>query len=153
LKRICFSRKMEQMGCRLERQSSCYERIRSSITSVDLSLFHQNRPVHISMPLHFVRMGAENKAGPPEVVVWFPIPAYMDTAESISLTPANQFVERIGQDLAHGCPFFQVEPGTIPGNRLRKKVDHALDSQDIRVNKVIPRNGARASRPPQDTPS
>jgi hypothetical protein len=28
-----------------------------------------------------------------------------------------------------------------------------LGSQDIRVNKGIPRNGARASRPPQDTPS
>ena len=71
----------------------------------------------------------------------FPIPAHMDTPESVSLPPANQFLKRIRQDLAHGRALFEVEPGVISWNRLRKKVNHASDSHGIRVNEVVLRNG------------
>ena len=102
-----------------------------------LSLLHEIDPVDVSMTPHFIEMGTENKARPPEVVVWSPIPADMDTPESVSPAPANQFVQRIRKDLAHGGTLFQFESGIVPWNGLRKEVDHGTGSHTICVDRVV----------------
>jgi len=102
-----------------------------------LSLLDEIDPVDVSMTFHFIEMGTENKARPPEVVVWFPISADMDTPESVSPAPANQFVQRIRKDLAHGGTLFQSQSRIVSWNGLRKKVDHRTDSHTICVDRVV----------------
>lgn len=88
------------------------------------------------MTLRFVEMGTENKEMTPKVVVRSSIPANVDMAESVSSPPADQLVERIGKDLAHRGPSFQLEPGVVPRGRLEKKVKHDSPSQGICANIV-----------------
>lgn len=89
------------------------------------------------MTLHFIIIRTENKTRPPEVVMWFPIPADMDGPESISLPPASQFFHRICKDLAHVSTLSQVEPRITHWSRLINKVKHVSDSHGICADKVV----------------
>jgi len=82
-------------------------------------------------------MGTENKAWPPEVIMWLAIPAEVDAPESMSPPPMNQFVKRIGKDLAHGRTLFEIELGIVPWNNLGKKVKHTSDPHSIFVDRVV----------------
>lgn len=89
------------------------------------------------MTPHLIEMGAENKASPPEVVVWFPIPTDMNTPESMSPPPANQFVQRIGEDFAHGGTLFQLKPRIVPWHGLKEKVEHTPHPHDICADSMV----------------
>jgi len=102
-----------------------------------LSSLQKVGTIDASLTPHFTVMGTENKVGSPEVVMRFPTPTDVDAPESVSPPPGNQFVKRIGKHLAHGSSSFQVEPRVVPWSTLSKKVDHALESHDIRTDRAV----------------
>ncbi len=96
-------------------------------------------PIDVSMTLHFIEMGTETQASPPEVVVGFSLPAEMDAPESMSPPPPNQFVERIGKDLTHGSALSQLESRIVPWSGLSKKVKHFRHTPGICPDRYIDR--------------